>query len=240
MFIETSRRRSPSITPLATSPRNVSSFRIRQVAHDNIGANGSRPTNLECTCSPDTENVGQRDPYMLPVGNIYSCDACHISPSTRTSSRTGSHQELRHLLSALPLFVTRILAYDALPCPLRRITLQLRHSRFTDARTFIVSSLLPLSGNTSSTVSLEVGLLQESFILMRHHMRLYLRHEIHRDYHNNEERCSTEIERYVPTHNHETLAANTPAQCIPRRKPSILSLLHRCTAPSAPPGAVLV
>src|SRR5258706_15305817 len=45
--------------------------------------------------------------------------------------------------------------------------------------------------------SLEIRLLQQTFILMRHHVSLHLRHEIHRHNHNDQQRRAAKIERHV-------------------------------------------
>jgi len=72
--------------------------------------------------------------------------------------------------------------------PLRRITLQLRQIFFTEARTFIVDSsfqgerVLPVP-----SIALEIGFLHQRFILMRHQVRLNLRHEIHHHDYNNQQ-----------------------------------------------------
>ena len=75
--------------------------------------------------------------------------------------------------------------------PLRLTILQLRHIFFTDARTFILLILLKstklLFLNTYfylSFIAIKIGFFHDTVILVRHHMRLYLRHEIH--HHNND------------------------------------------------------
>src|SRR5687768_16261693 len=75
------------------------------------------------------------------------------------------------------------------------------------------SSTSPCSSMTSSfgigahlpdgQASLEVRLLQQAFVLVRHDVRLHLRHEIHRHHHDDEERGAAEIERYVPAQDQE-------------------------------------
>ena len=62
--------------------------------------------------------------------------------------------------------------------PFRLTILQLRQIFFTDALTFIIRSLLRLPGSSSTT---EIRLLQQTLVLVTHHVRLELGHEIHRD-----------------------------------------------------------
>ena len=49
----------------------------------------------------------------------------------------------------------------------------------------------------SQATRLEVCLLQQGFILLGHHVVLYLRHEIHGHHHQDQQRRTTEIERHV-------------------------------------------
>src|SRR5690554_3651668 len=53
------------------------------------------------------------------------------------------------------------------------------------------------------TIALEIGLLHQRFILMRHQVRLNLRHEIHHHDYNNQQRRTTKIERYITRHHQE-------------------------------------
>ena len=58
----------------------------------------------------------------------------------------------------------------------RLTILQLRQIFFTDALTFIVRFLLRLSSSPSAT---EIRLLQQTLVLVAHHVRLKLGHEVH-------------------------------------------------------------
>lgn len=53
------------------------------------------------------------------------------------------------------------------------------------------------------TRALEVRLLEQRVVLVRHHVGLDLRHEIHRHHHNNQQRRTTEVEGNVPAHHQE-------------------------------------
>src|SRR6185295_13883516 len=44
---------------------------------------------------------------------------------------------------------------------------------------------------------LEIRLLQQRFVLLAHHVTLHLGPEVHRDYHDDQQRGATEIERHV-------------------------------------------
>src|SRR5437764_12139533 len=47
------------------------------------------------------------------------------------------------------------------------------------------------------TRALEVRLLEQALVLVRHQVGLQLRHEVHRDHHRDEKRRAAEIERHV-------------------------------------------
>src|SRR5690606_40811540 len=51
--------------------------------------------------------------------------------------------------------------------------------------------------------ALEVRLLQQGIVLVRHHVGLNLRHEVHRHHHDNQQGRATKIKRYVPAHYQE-------------------------------------
>src|SRR5690606_32538362 len=51
--------------------------------------------------------------------------------------------------------------------------------------------------------TLEVSLLEQRVVLVRHHVGLGLCHEIHCHHHNTQEGCTPEIKGHVPTHLHE-------------------------------------
>ena len=57
--------------------------------------------------------------------------------------------------------------------------------------------------HTCTAISFQIRLLQEPFVLVRHQMRLYLRHEIHRHHDNNQKRSSAKIKWHIPADNHE-------------------------------------
>lgn len=51
--------------------------------------------------------------------------------------------------------------------------------------------------------ALEVSLLEQRLILLRHNVRLHLRHEVHRDDDNDQQRRSTKIKRHIPAQHQE-------------------------------------
>src|SRR5690606_20770125 len=51
--------------------------------------------------------------------------------------------------------------------------------------------------------ALEVRLLEQRVVLVRHHVSLRLSHEIHSHHYNNQQRGATKVERYIPAHLHE-------------------------------------
>jgi|GEM_PF-2407425 len=76
--------------------------------------------------------------------------------------------------------------------PLRLMTLQLRQIFFTDARTFMIvlrnsPGLVSLAGLAGAAVRLEIGLFHQTFVLVRHQMRLHLRHKVHQHDDNDEQ-----------------------------------------------------
>ena len=58
-----------------------------------------------------------------------------------------------------------------------------------------------LPQQTGATVTLEVGLFHQPLILVRHHQRLHLGHEIHDYHHDNQQGRAAKIERDVPVQN---------------------------------------
>src|SRR5262249_14992303 len=58
-----------------------------------------------------------------------------------------------------------------------------------------VQCLPSASGEPRPT--LEIGLFQQAFVLVRHDVSLHLRHEIHGHDHDNQQRRASEIERHV-------------------------------------------
>src|SRR5712691_4540841 len=50
---------------------------------------------------------------------------------------------------------------------------------------------------------LEIGLLEQALVLVRHDVGLHLRHEVHRHYNDDEKRCAAEVERHVPPQDQE-------------------------------------
>src|SRR5690606_38773114 len=64
-----------------------------------------------------------------------------------------------------------------------------------------ITSSLAMSAHGHST--LEIGLAQQAFVLVGHHVGLDLRHEVHRDDHDDEERRAAEVEGHVPAKDEE-------------------------------------
>ena len=166
------------------TPKRIE-LRIGQVTNGHVRADPGRFAYSERPRPADSVDMRQGDPYVLPIGDIDSGDTCHnglLSLSGQGSARVSAR------ISAQPcLCLCRASLQMTRTVPLRRITLQFRHSRLTDARTFIGNPLPASSRYTCSTISLQVGFLQQSFVLVRHHVRLHLRHEIHRHDNNDEE-----------------------------------------------------
>src|SRR2546421_1879677 len=53
------------------------------------------------------------------------------------------------------------------------------------------------------TRPLEIGLLEQALVLVRHDVSLYLRHEVHRHHDDDEKRGAAEVERHVPPQDQE-------------------------------------
>ncbi|SPO64773.1 protein of unknown function [Pseudomonas sp. JV241A] len=89
--------------------------------------------------------------------------------------------------------------------------MQLRHSFFTDARTFITNSS-NLKGQsaqqTAATVAFQVGFLHQGFVLVRNEVRLYLGHEVHHNHYHNQQRGPAKVERNV-CRDHQELGKQT-------------------------------
>src|SRR3954470_11763023 len=63
---------------------------------------------------------------------------------------------------------------------------------------WIVSSLAMSPSAHRESGALEVGLLQQRLVLVRHEVRLQLRHEVHGHDHRDQQRRPAEVERHVP------------------------------------------
>src|SRR6185437_11356579 len=63
---------------------------------------------------------------------------------------------------------------------------------------WITSSLAIVLSTHRDVAALEVRLLEQRLILLRHNVRLHLRHEVHRDDDNDQQRRSAKIKRHVP------------------------------------------
>src|SRR3954467_10957485 len=91
-------------------------------------------------------------------------------------------------------------------CPFSSFTLNIALGRVSTISPCIwmVSSLDMLRlAHRESAATLEIRLLEEAFVLVRHQVRLELGHEIHGDHHHDQERRPAEVERHVPLALHE-------------------------------------
>ena len=134
-------------------------FRLRQTSNRHFGRNARRGADLERLSPTNAKNVRQGDPHMLPVGDVDSGNSCHCdmvplklqSSDSGLSTRTGPSQPC--------LCLCRPSRQITRTVPFRRITLQLRHSLLTDARTLISNSPMRSSRHARPAVPLQVGLL---------------------------------------------------------------------------------
>src|SRR5690349_21690448 len=67
----------------------------------------------------------------------------------------------------------------------------------------MASSLAIPLPHRPQAAALEIRLAQQALVLMRHHVRLYLRHEIHGHHDDDQQRRAAEIERHVPAQDQE-------------------------------------
>src|SRR5215813_5359097 len=57
--------------------------------------------------------------------------------------------------------------------------------------------IFPSPTSSRRQPALEVRLLEQALILLRHHVRLHLGHEVHRHHHDDQQRRAPEVERHV-------------------------------------------
>src|SRR5881409_2909300 len=81
---------------------------------------------------------------------------------------------------------------------------------------------------------LEIGLLEQALVLVRHDVGLHLRHEVHSHYDDNEERGTTEVERYVPPQDQElgqqADQSHVEGACQGQSQEDLLEILRRLLA----------
>src|ERR1043166_5720901 len=84
--------------------------------------------------------------------------------------------------------------------PFSSFTLNVAFGRFSSTSPCIsmTSSFAINAHSPDGQASLEVGLAQQAFVLVRHDVGLHLGHEIHRHHHDDQERGAAEVERHVP------------------------------------------
>src|SRR5260221_12647696 len=84
-------------------------------------------------------------------------------------------------------------------CPFSSFTLNIALGRVSTISPciWIVSSLAIWSANREARAALEVRLLEQAFVLVRHQVALQLSHEIHRHNHRDHQRRAAEVERHV-------------------------------------------
>src|SRR5437868_8172953 len=90
-------------------------------------------------------------------------------------------------------------------CPFSSFTRKVAFGRFstTSPCSSMTSSLAISSHSPYGQASLEVGLFQETLVLVGHDVRLHLRHEVHGHHHDDQERRAAEVERHVPLQDQE-------------------------------------
>src|SRR5881394_3275154 len=90
-------------------------------------------------------------------------------------------------------------------CPFSSFTRKVAFGRFstTSPCISITSSFAITTHSPDGQASLEIGLAQQAFVLVRHDVCLHLRHEIHRHHDDDEERGAAEVERHVPLQDQE-------------------------------------
>ena len=140
---------------------------VCQVTNRHVRTDSGRITYLERAGPTDAEDVCQGDPCVFSIRNIDSSNTCH---SDLLSLLSHARTQALRLVPQPCLCLCRASLQMTRTAPLRRIILQFRHNRLTDARTFIRSALAASSWYARSTISLQVGLLQQPFVLVRHQM----------------------------------------------------------------------
>ena len=144
---------------------------VSQVSDGHLRTNPGRTAYLERTGSTDPVDVRQGHPHVFPIGDVDSSNTCHNGQSSLPGQ---ARKRIRPRVTQPCLCLCRASLQMTRTAPLRRITLQFRHSRLTDARTFIRILLVASSWYTRAPIPFQVGLLQQSLILVRHQMRLHL------------------------------------------------------------------
>src|SRR3990172_10133194 len=88
--------------------------------------------------------------------------------------------------------------------PFSSLTLKVALGRFSCTSPCIsMTSSFGMSLSGREPGPLEVRLLQQALVLVRHDVGLHLRHEVHGHDDDNQERGTAEIKRYVPLQNQE-------------------------------------
>src|SRR5262245_39113733 len=92
-------------------------------------------------------------------------------------------------------------------CPFSNLTLNVALGRFstTSPCISITSSfdIKPFSTTRQRRATLEIRLLQQALVLVRHQISLNLGHEVHRDNHDDQQAGTAEVERHVPLEDQE-------------------------------------
>src|SRR5215471_6941076 len=105
-------------------------------------------------------------------------------------------------------------------CPFSSLTLKVALGRVSTISPCIwITSSFDISGRRGSPFALagsprrpssrrepgalKARLLQEALVLVAHDVRLHLRHEVHRDHHDDQQARPAEVERHVPPEHEE-------------------------------------
>src|SRR6185295_17487642 len=90
-------------------------------------------------------------------------------------------------------------------CPFSSFTRKVAFGRFstTSPCNSMTSSLAIRACLPDGQASLEVRLLQQALVLVRHDVGLHLRHEVHGHHHDDQERGAAEVERHVEPQDQE-------------------------------------
>ena len=79
MFIDVSRRRSPSTVKAATAVTKLLNFGLREVLDRRVRSNASRLANLLRARVSNTEDRRQCNHDVLGQRNVYACYTCHLT-----------------------------------------------------------------------------------------------------------------------------------------------------------------
>src|SRR5690606_36605927 len=183
MFMAVSRRRSPSTVSFPTVSLSVAT------------SGSVRSLTLVVGSMPDALHASSARLRPIPWMCVSAIETCMLTGMLIPAMRAIS------VPLTLPLLVPRVGADDS-DHALATDDLAVAADHAYRSSYFHDFNSRPTSARTSS-VSLQIGLLQQAFVLVRHHVRLQLRHEIHGHDHDDQQRRAAEVERHVELQNHE-------------------------------------